>query len=379
MYKDLSHLSLKEIESLMKEYYGGKSVKKILANYNLSISPSTLYKFFPPIQSNMYRCEHCNIPLVASRKSKNNNIYFEKDFFCPICNHLPFDNNCNCENCQAKDRKIQMIKRKKIYDTYSQNMTPINFENITFENKVFLGALCNLQLSEDMKVLIPYDKGHINVPLSPSDNLTYDIYRMLSYRNIITVNPESPIEAFKDSEDFPNTYYINKVIYNINITSENEKDKKQLFSTILNPNYYNDNLSVEAYNLWLKIAVEECCEYLVYQLNKANFDFSPGEKTYKTFELILETFSVSQIYGIIWRSVANIAKLYLEKNISRQHAANAVIGACQRYAERAKLDKWKLSEYSRIKELPQSELSSFFFNRVLKIGELGFNMAPSII
>ena len=47
MYKDLSHLSLKEIESLMKEYYGGKSVKKILANYNLSISPSTLYKFFP--------------------------------------------------------------------------------------------------------------------------------------------------------------------------------------------------------------------------------------------------------------------------------------------------------------------------------------------
>lgn len=128
-----------------------------------------------------------------------------------------------------------------------------------------------------------------------------------------------------------------------------------------------------------KIAVEECIEYLLYQLRKVSFEFSPGEKTYKTFEMILNDFSVSQIYGIIWKSVSEASRLYLEKRMTKKHAANSVIGACERYADRAKINKWNLVSYNRIPDLPQSILSEFFFYKVLKIGDKGFYSVPQIL
>ena len=131
--------------------------------------------------------------------------------------------------------------------------------------------------------------------------------------------------------------------------------------------------------MWRKIAIGECLEYLDYQLQKVGFEFAPGDKTYKTFDILLNDFSVSQIYGIIWKAVADASKLYLESGISKKHAANSVIGACERYAERAKMNGWKLTEYSRIRDLPQSALSSFFFNRVLGIGDMGFTLPPTIV
>lgn len=97
------------------------------------------------------------------------------------------------------------------------------------------------------------------------------------------------------------------------------------------------------------------------------------------FEIILNDFSVSQIYGIIWCSVADASKLYLEKGISKKHAANSVIGACERYAERAKINGWDLTQYNRIKDIPQSTLSLFYFNRVLRIGDMGFRVPPTIV
>lgn len=114
-------------------------------------------------------------------------------------------------------------------------------------------------------------------------------------------------------------------------------------------------------------------------MRKAGFDFTPGDKTYKTFEILLDDYSVSQIYGIIWKAVAAASKLYLEKRITKKHAASYVIGACERYAERAKMNGWTLTEYRRIRYLSQSAFSSFFFNRVLGIGDMGFKVSHTTV
>lgn len=44
-----------------------------------------------------------------------------------------------------------------------------------------------------------------------------------------------------------------------------------------------------------------------------------------------------------------------------------------------KINGWDLTQYNRIKDLPQSELSLFYFNRVLGIGEMGFRVPPTIV
>jgi hypothetical protein len=61
-----------------------------------------------------------------------------------------------------------------------------------------------------------------------------------------------------------------------------------------------------------------------------------------------------------------------------KHASNTIVGNAQSFAERAKINKWDLQKYNRIKDLPQSALSRFFFERVIKIGFDGFNEIPNL-
>ena len=309
-------------------------------------------------------------------KTRKNFLKYERDLYCPICGHKPFQSHCKCENCLEKERLHQIEQLEQIHEMYSRVRTPVDFFSLSFENKVFLGALCRALLKENLYEITPYSRSEI--VLAPTNDLRKKMYSNLIHDQVIAVSPQSPLEAFvTDSEDFPNTFYTYEVTYFLNLVFP--ANKQDLFTEILNPSYYSVDCADKALTLWKEIAIAECIEYLQYQLNRVNFEFTPGDKTYKTFEIILNDFSVSQIYGIIWRAVADASKLYLEKGISKKHAANSVIGACERYAERAKLNKWDLTQYNRIKDLPQSALSLFYFNRVLSIGEMGFRVPPTFV
>jgi len=378
MTKKLDHLSDTEIETLMQRYYAGEAVTKLLKEYHLSVRAAELYKLFPPEVCKDEICEYCEEYLVRDRLSKTASAWkrINSDMYCPVCNHRPYAHSCRCDNCIEEERILADYQREQIEDVYSRKRTPVDFWDLSFEQKVFLGALCRALCKENLFEINPYVGA--NAVLAPTDDLRDQMYKSLSHDGIIAVSPTSPTEAFVvDDDDFPNRYYIYKVTYYLNLVFP--PNKRDLFDEILNPTYYSSEYADEALCLWKRIAVGECLEYLDYQLQKVGFEFVPGDKTYKTFDILLNDFSVSQIYGVIWKAVADASKLYLESGITKKHAANSVIGACERYAERAKMNGWSLTEYSRIRDLPQSALSSFFFNRVLGIGDMGFKLSPTVV
>lgn len=378
MYEDLSHLTDEKINELMKRYYQGEAVKKIIKEFDLNVSSSNLYKLFPAEEFTAYKCNYCESVLVADRPSKMmaEMPRYESSLYCPYCRHKPYIKNCNCENCIQAAIKQKKERLKNINDSFGIQQSQVEFQNLSFTEKVYLGALCRAYLRENMFEISPVEEK--NVILSPSEDLRSAIYQELINAKVITVSPLSAISAFIfDENNWPKEYYTYQVTYNLNlISSVNEKD---LFSEILDPTYYSKDDQENALALWNKIGIAECVEYLQYNLNKVGFDFSPGEKTYTTFGILLKDFSVSQIYGIIWKAVADASRLYLEKGMTKKHAANTVIGACERYAERAKINHWDLTGYRRVREVPQSILSLFFFYRVLGIGEMGFEIPPTIV
>jgi len=69
----------------------------------------------------------------------------------------------------------------------------------------------------------------------------------------------------------------------------------------------------------------------------------------------------------------------LERTLGKKQAANSVISACQTYGEKIKIERWDFKGYSRIKDLPPSVLSEYFFNKVIRIGDKGFSMVPRSI
>lgn len=388
IHEKLRHLTMLQIESLMNKYYNGVKASDIIKEYNIDTTSSKLYTLFPPIICEDIICPVCNEPIYKERDSKSSYSWNKKKPFCAICGHTD-EIICKCNYCIAErekvrklneERKVRILqeKREKIKKVYDLNIVPVNYSELNFREKVFLGALLRTSLSEDMEVILPLNDAERE--LAPTIGYIKEILSYLIGRGVISVDSNSSIDAFLDSNEekdieFPNVYYITMVKYRINIVGD--EDIKNILSKIINPKSFSDADKEDALNIWKEIALEECIEYFEYQMKSVRFDFNIGEKTIAIFKDLLENFSVSQIYGIIYKSVANATKYYQESSVSKKQAANSVIGGCQRYAERAMINNWELAKYSRIKELPQSMISEFFFDRVIGVGSLGFNMPPS--
>ena len=388
IHEKLRHLTMLQIESLMNKYYNGVKASDIIKEYNIDTTSSKLYTLFPPIICEDIICPVCNEPMYKERDSKSSYSWNKKKPFCAICGHTD-EIICKCNYCIAErekvrklneERKVRILqeKREKIKKVYDLNIVPVNYSELNFREKVFLGALLRTSLSEDMEVILPLNDAERE--LAPTIGYIKEILSYLIGRGVISVDSNSSIDAFLDSNEekdieFPNVYYITMVKYRINIVGDEEI--KNILSKIINPKSFSDADKEDALNIWKEIALEECIEYFEYKMKSVRFDFNIGEKTIAIFKDLLENFSVSQIYGIIYKSVANATKYYQESSVSKKQAANSVIGGCQRYAERAMINNWELAKYSRIKELPQSMISEFFFDRVIGVGSLGFNMPPS--
>lgn len=388
IHEKLRHLTMLQIESLMNKYYNGVKASDIIKEYNIDTTSSKLYTLFPPIICEDIICPVCNEPMYKERDSKSSYSWNKKKPFCAICGHTD-EIICKCNYCIAErekvrklneERKVRILqeKREKIKKVYDLNIVPVNYSDLNFREKVFLGALLRTSLSEDMEVILPLNDAERE--LAPTIGYIKEILSYLIGRGVISVDSNSSIDSFLDSNEekdieFPNVYYITMVKYRINIVGD--EDIKNILSKIINPKSFSDADKEDALNIWKEIALEECIEYFEYQMKSVRFDFNIGEKTIAIFKDLLENFSVSQIYGIIYKSVANATKYYQESSVSKKQAANSVIGGCQRYAERAMINNWELAKYSRIKELPQSMISEFFFDRVIGVGSLGFNMPPS--
>lgn len=388
IHEKLRHLTMLQIESLMNKYYNGVKASDIIKEYNIDTTSSKLYSLFPPIICEDIICPVCNEPMYKERDSKSSYSWNKKKPFCAICGHTD-EIICKCNYCIAErekvrklneERKVRILqeKREKIKKVYDLNIVPVNYSELNFREKVFLGALLRTSLSEDMEVILPLNDAERE--LAPTIGYIKEILSYLIGRGVISVDSNSSIDAFLDSNEekdieFPNVYYITMVKYRINIVGDEEI--KNILSKIINPKSFSDADKEDALNIWKEIALEECIEYFEYQMKSVRFDFNIGEKTIAIFKDLLENFSVSQIYGIIYKSVANATKYYQESSVSKKQAANSVIGGCQRYAERTMINNWELAKYSKIKELPQSMISEFFFDRFIGVGSLGFNMPPS--
>ena len=114
MQKDLGHLSSEEIEALMQRYYNGEAASRLIKEYKLSVRAAELYKLFPPEVYPNYSCEYCDEFLVINRPSKATKDFpkYERDLYCPICGHKPFQAHCRCKNCLEEEQLLRIEQLK---------------------------------------------------------------------------------------------------------------------------------------------------------------------------------------------------------------------------------------------------------------------------
>lgn len=376
----LSHLKITEIKELLKKYYNNSNtIATLIENYNLDIKLNEFYKILPPIVFQDIICERCQSNMIAKRPSKSN-MNNPLKIKCSNCHHNNDYNSCNCEACKAeKEEKIKILhleKRNMINTIYDISiLNPKKYEELSLYEKLYLSSVAREGLDENMEKIKPI-KNFIR-KISPTKSYNSNILNLLINNNILHVHPDSEISSFVDDENFPNKFYIYEVYYYINVSSDKYNYRK-LMERIINPRKEDVKGSVETYyNLWIEIALEECKEYLTYNMNSVGFNFSIGDKTISLFKDLLKNFSVGQIYCIIYKGVTNATRYYQEKKITKKQAANSVISYCRNYGERAVINGWDIKPFNRLKNKPHSLISECFFNRYLNIAEKGFYRIPS--
>jgi len=85
-----------------------------------------------------------------------------------------------------------------------------------------------------------------------------------------------------------------------------------------------------------------------------------GEKTRHVVANAINDFSIGQVYSFIWRASKDAAAFYVRERVTKTHAANTVVGAIERSAERAVANGWDVKDYRRDRRVPETPLVQVF-------------------
>ncbi len=252
---------------------------------------------------------------------------------------------------------------------------PINVQDLPFEVAIYLVSVIRAGANENYSAIRPLEL--FETRLSPQEKYDYDIVRMLFNAGQLFVHPDSPPEAFTPLVDGQiDRIYIGKVmwLWRPTVSDAQRKEPWRLAAEIESmfregnwPKRWRE--AGEHIEVWRKIALNECFAYLQHSLEQHQMTFQPGDKTTQTFLSLLNDFSVGQMWSFIWRAAKDAAAYYQRGGISKQQAANSVIGSIQRQGERALAENWEVPNYRRIPQLPVSMVSQVLFVTALKIGD----------
>ncbi len=377
MHEKLSHLSEEKVKELIERYYNKEKVKDLIKEFDIKISNTQIINLFP-LKVTEGICPYCNVNLVEKYQSRDY-CWSRNTPSCPKCNHIA-SSSCNCKNCKSlkqeiyeKEKEEKRVIIREIFETKEK----VNIDSFSYYEKVYVGAFLREGISEDFNYIKPLS-NFLN-PYAPTKDLTNAIVDLLFKRNIIVVSPSSDPSFFTDFnlEEKKCNFYTYNVEWLLNVYKQGIT-KVPLIESLVTPK--DIFAPEESLVMWRRIALHESIEYLQYSVNNVlGVEYAIGEKTISVMKDLLNDFSVGQIYSIIYRCTNNALRFQVENRVSRQHAANTIIGNAQSFAERAKINKWNITNFKRYKECPESALSKFFFEKVLKIGNDGFNQKPRLI
>lgn len=383
MQEETNYLTDNELDELTIRFKAKENPSALISEYNIDVAPNQLYKHLPP-DILEEKCRYCDLNLKRKIGSQNNPnpSYFRNPPYCSSCGHKE-NGYCNCKNCKNlltdEKEKEEPSEKELIANLLNyKKVNEINFKDLALTDKIYLGAFLREGISEDYTCIKPIRK-FIN-PLAPTGYFGEEIIGRLMNIDAVAVHPNTKPKFVEnlDYEIGSFRYTESHVQWSLNLRCE-ELDKFAIIESLINPEDLDNSQYSEALQLWKKISLYESIEYFKYSINKfLGSDYKIGYKTEAVLSDLTNYFSVAQIYGIINKAVMKAVILRAAGEISRKGAVNTIPGYVERIGERAKIKNRDLKKHKRVKACPESALSKFFFERILKIGYDGFSEVPDI-
>ncbi|MBB1475834.1 hypothetical protein [Shewanella sp. SG41-3] len=387
---EVSHLSSEQIEELYAKYISGVKNSDLLVEFNIKTNPNKLINLIPPFILDDCLCPRCEVSMLRKRNSKSHTSNNPAE--CPVCSHKIFTDDfvydyCRCSHCaqeRIENARIKAVSDRAIVEEiFSLNaISPVPYSDLSFTFKILLLTLFRVHTDSQFDHILPLSDSARLEPLCPTSTLTHAFIEILSKQKVIVVDPKSKINAFDEENNFKSFYYnLVQWIPNVKIDSEERAALEDIHLKI-----YNE-LIVELKSEWeqdvseliYSLAIEEVIQYLNLKADELKVDFSAQKKSREVIRILLESFSVSQIYYFV-RKAVDSAHLYYSKGYSngKKHAGNTIPNKMMMLGERAVRDKWTMYCSSRISSCPRCALSKTLFDVVLRDDDAGFTKSPGL-
>lgn len=374
----LSHLDNAEVLELMNRYYAGERVAALLEEFEIHCSAGLLSSYFPP-ELTSELCRFCNAPMIRVRRSKSWRRPIE--LHCSKCSHSE-STHCRCLCCQithglAEEKQLQQSKSQVARfcsENWSYSCSIVEPNELTA-----LDALALISLVRCGGWLDQYRIGPLqasSVPLAPLESRFQEglIDRLIT-AGLVSPDMSSSLEAFFEQHGNNRKLNRNKVQWLLRMPAPVNFVLR--LEELIASSAWPQNWQIECSNIWYKLAVAECWEFCEYSVTQRNLPMPGATALTALIDNMLRDFSVSQCYQLIWASASDATDFRARKGISAKHAANYLIGVCQRRADRSRAEGWSIKGFKRNFQLGRSQVSHVLHDVFLKHGEAGFFVCPN--
>lgn len=389
---EIRHLSSVEIEELYQKYLSGEKNSVLIRDYRIDIAPNKLIKILPPIKVDGTLCPYCGVTMFTKRRGKSASTWDVPPIECHECDHKVFSEKasfrrqmCNCQKCvsireqqkvEAETERVEKIRAKYAIC----NREVIEYSELNFFHKLVLLTLFRMQTDEDFDYILSLDDPSRVESLSPTSQMDMECLKELFSCGAIIIDPESRVEAFVEDEDF-NSFYLNRVrwIPNVALDGFERAALNEIYKEIYNEikSGIQGQWESEIFKTLFRIAREEVLQYVHVRADELKIDFTAENKTREVVSQLLQSFSVSEIYYFVKKSVEN-AHIYYSKGYAsnKKHAANTIPNKILSLGERALNEGWSTYKYNRDSRAPRSYISMVFYDFFLQENDSGFSKAP---
>lgn len=378
----VSHLSEDEMLSLESDYFSGMKSSELKQKYSITSYRFSLGKchYIFPLQVTEEDCPNCNEKLfLLSRAREEQKDSSDNIVFCNSCGHQE-SIDCNCDFCdlllkekaeEELNRKRQFICEQIDFDSF----VALSINEISYRDKVLLGTLIQAGVENDFTTLKPFSNS--SMPIFPSEEVLNSIERELKQKHILEFSPNSKLDYFiPDYENNTFRYYWKEVCYKINIKEFYED--KLIAREFLNPQSWMLKYPKNDPLIWEEIVYWEALSLFNYILGFFNIRYEIGKETEEFFWTVTKQLPLAVVYSIIYQSGKNIAAYSKTDRCPKYIAYNSILQNMRTSRDKIIAGQFQRWEYNRPdKECPQSIVSQYYFNSILKICDSYWKILPN--
>lgn len=370
----LAHLSPMQLEALVSDFLAGKRPGQLIREYQIETGPSQLWRLLPGQLLEDQHCPACGAPMLKPIGVPHFNLH-AADVRCTSCSHVN-GNACACNYCMKRlDAEVseEVAREERLIQefcasTRRPNIAPSDVRDWTLRTAVLFIALvrtCDLRGEGELG---PANES--SIPFAPRGRAGLSFLEELLATGLVAISPLSYCTAFVIEGNQVVQWLPTEACWSLQISGY-AKAIRELEYAALQSDWPTHWVS-EVAGVRRDLAIAESEEFLEYCANERGLVAPDGPKTRAMIENLLQDFSVGQTYRIIHIGCTHAADFLVRKRCSRLHASNFIIGDCQRWADRARAERWDVGVYRRNFNCPRSQMSHVLHDVFLKLGERGF-------